>query len=1100
MAQLALGVVGAVIGSFFGMPQIGFMLGSAIGGLLFAKKGSSSEGPKLTDLTTQTSQLGTFIGIVYGTVRRAGNVIWSSPKKQHKKTQSAGGKGGGGSSSSTYYATVSFAIALSEAEIDGVLRVWINEELSFTAKPNASAGEVLTSSEISGSFRIYKGTESQLPDPTIESYEGVGNVPAYRGLSYIVFTDFNLEKYSNTIPQFHFEVVGKNSGVETYGKLMYTFDQYYTSNLGDQVGSIGYNLRFGFVNSRFVLWPGYRVDSGLHIVQASGTTGTLYASNIYQNDNVLPENDGHQKKFNVDFSTNTSSNISDRQILDNDEIGPTFYYTNVTPNQLLHPVGKLNNGYSLYVQVHNLNKVVSSSMDENSAPLVLISNNITNPTFYIKQDITSKLMKGKYVCGASVDYEKNEGIIFYSDDEIVFNSGTSNIYYERFTITDTSITIVDDGVFAERQNRIGFGDRTGAGVCKIDKDVIWTAGTTSQNDIRLYYIENNVVNLKNVFNDAKPTVAMTAYKGVLYKTDNDMRSSMYSASRFLETNKVPLSYIVKDQLERTELLDEEIEITEVQNDEVYGYLINNQSSARANIEKIATAYYFDMLESDAKLKAKKRGRSVSVSIPNDDLAVYEGTGNEIPDDIEWQHVDELALPKKVQVSYWNIDTTYQVDTAIDTRETTRATDVSSYELPLVIDSKHGQQAATTLLYSAWAERDKLKFSTNRKYCYLEPTDVVEITNHEGTSFIVRITSKDEGANGIINFEAAREYLNIYEQDQAVGKPGRDTGGTVKYKERTTIKPMNLPLIIDQQNDSNNYYVAAAPQSDVGIWGGAVTFRSIDDRTYTAVNEAIFDSDEDSIFGTCLNSLSLTEEGFDLDLTSSITVYLNRDEELSSRTMKELLERKYNYALIGNEVVQFMVAEKISSKTWRLRNFLRGLHGTEHYINQHMAGEDFILLEMDKIAVVPDSISNIDVSVSLTGVSAGLNLSDGLNVRFANNGSTIKPLAPAAFRAIRLPSGNFDIEWFRRARVNAGWNNNADVALDEQSEQYIIEFYNSTYTTMLNSYTINNATNFTYTTAMQAADYSSTQSKIYAKIYQISSRIGRGWASYIEVVN
>jgi len=1101
MAQLALGIVGAVVGTFFGMPQVGFMIGSAIGGLLFAQKGSNTEGPKLSDLTTQTSQLGTFIGIVYGTVKRAGNVIWSSPKIQHKKTESAGsGKGGGGSTVSSYYATVSFMIALSEAEISGIKRIWINDELKFTASNEANAGEILSSSEISGSFRIYRGTEDQLPDPTYESYVGVGNAPAYRGIAYIVFTDFNLENYQNTIPQFHFEVVSADAGTETYGKMLYNFDNYYTNNLGTAVGTTGYNLAFGFRNSRFVLYPGFSVDSGLHITEVSGTGATLYASNIYQNDVPLVELAGHEKKFNVDFSSNTSSNISNREIIDNDVTGPTFYYSNVSPEQLLQPIGKLNNGYHLYVQVHNLQNAVNQSMNEDTAPLVLISNNITNPTLYIKNDITSKLMDGKFVCGAAVDYERNSGIIFYSDDEIVFNSNTSNIYYDRFSITDTSINIVESGVFAERQNRIGFSNRCGAGISKIDKDVIWTASTTATNDIRLYFIENGIVNYKNSFNDGKPTVAMTAYKGVLYKTDNDMRSSMFSANRFLQNEKVSLANIVKDQLIRADVRESEIEVLELNNDLVYGYLINNQSSARANIEKIATAYYFDMLESDKYLKAKKRGRSIVASIHAEDLAVYEGTGSEVPDDIEWQHVDELALPKRVQVSYWNIDTTYQVDTAIDTRETTRALDTTTYELPIVLDSKHGQQAATVLLYSAWAERDKLTFNTNRKYCYLEPTDVVEIENSNGTKFVIRITSKNEGANGILEFEAAQEYLTTYEQEEAMGKPGKDANSTVKYNERTTIKPMNLPLIIDQQSDSNNYYVAVAPKSDLGIWNGAVTFKSIDDRNYNSVNDAIFNSDQDSIFGTCINTLNNNANGYDLDITSSLTVYLDRDEELTSRTFKEILEKKYNYALIGNEVVQFMIAEKIADKTWTLRNFLRGSNGTEHYINSHNEGEDFILLDMNKIAVVQDSIANIDVDFKLTGITSGLNLSDGMKVTFANDGSSIKPLSPAAFRAIKLVNNDFDLNWFRRARINAGWNNNADVALDEQSEQYVIEFYNSSYSTLLNSYTVNNKTNFTYTTAMQAADYGSTQSVIYAKIYQISSRIGKGWSSQIAVMN
>lgn len=54
---------------------------------------------------------------------------------------------------------------------------------------------------------IYLGTGRQLPDPTIESYKGVGNVPAYRGTCYMVIKNLQLEDFGNTIPAFQVEVV-----------------------------------------------------------------------------------------------------------------------------------------------------------------------------------------------------------------------------------------------------------------------------------------------------------------------------------------------------------------------------------------------------------------------------------------------------------------------------------------------------------------------------------------------------------------------------------------------------------------------------------------------------------------------------------------------------------------------------------------------------------------------------------------------------------------------------------------------------------------------------------------------------------------------------
>ena len=42
MAQLGFAVAGAAVGSLFGMPQLGWIAGAAIGGLLFPASGSAT--------------------------------------------------------------------------------------------------------------------------------------------------------------------------------------------------------------------------------------------------------------------------------------------------------------------------------------------------------------------------------------------------------------------------------------------------------------------------------------------------------------------------------------------------------------------------------------------------------------------------------------------------------------------------------------------------------------------------------------------------------------------------------------------------------------------------------------------------------------------------------------------------------------------------------------------------------------------------------------------------------------------------------------------------------------------------------------------------
>jgi hypothetical protein len=98
MAVLALGVVGSALGSAIGIgASTGWLGGVLIGNLLFGGgKGQNVEGPRLNDLSVQTSTYGSAIPLVYGAMRMSGNVIWSTPLKETRTVKkTSGGKGGG---------------------------------------------------------------------------------------------------------------------------------------------------------------------------------------------------------------------------------------------------------------------------------------------------------------------------------------------------------------------------------------------------------------------------------------------------------------------------------------------------------------------------------------------------------------------------------------------------------------------------------------------------------------------------------------------------------------------------------------------------------------------------------------------------------------------------------------------------------------------------------------------------------------------------------------------------------------------------------------------------------------------------------------------
>ena len=189
MSQLVIPAASAALGFWIGGPT-GAAIGWSIGS---ASQAPDVEAPGVGDLRVQTSQYGVAVPMVSGKQRVSGNIIWSADKTTYENT--SGGKGGGPEVTTVGY-KISLAIALCQGPILGVTRVW--EQGKLTADVNSSQ------TRLPG--KLYLGSNTQTPDPTMEAHEGVGNVPAYRGISYIVLEDFDLGQ-TGAIPQFSFEVV-----------------------------------------------------------------------------------------------------------------------------------------------------------------------------------------------------------------------------------------------------------------------------------------------------------------------------------------------------------------------------------------------------------------------------------------------------------------------------------------------------------------------------------------------------------------------------------------------------------------------------------------------------------------------------------------------------------------------------------------------------------------------------------------------------------------------------------------------------------------------------------------------------------------------------
>ena len=131
---LAFGAVGFILSGF---NPAGFVIGAAIGGMLFPPDPMKTDGQKaFSELQVQTAAEGIPVPIVYGTNRISGNVLWHSDFGVHREIiETDSGKGGGASQESPggiAYSS-SFAIGLCEGEITDVLNVYLGKSTKVRA-------------------------------------------------------------------------------------------------------------------------------------------------------------------------------------------------------------------------------------------------------------------------------------------------------------------------------------------------------------------------------------------------------------------------------------------------------------------------------------------------------------------------------------------------------------------------------------------------------------------------------------------------------------------------------------------------------------------------------------------------------------------------------------------------------------------------------------------------------------------------------------------------------------------------------------------------------------------------------------------------------
>ncbi len=635
MAKLAMSVGGALIGGAIGGPtgaKIGWTLGNLAGNALFSED-THTYGPKLGDLRVTSSAYGNPIPTVYGTYRIAGNIIWSTGIKETANTQDVGGKGGPSQTHTTYTYSCSFALGLCTGEIAGIRKIWADSKLIYNKSDEATVEELSVSGQTG--VTIYTGSETQLPDSTIEATQGSANTPAFRGLAYIVFSDLQLAKYGNRIPNITCEVVEA-------GNLVAPNVQ--ESGTANQATAGGGRREFQGLKSNTVLY-GTRASR-------SGTTVTVYETEVDMSFNETVVNTW---QYDI-VSTWQLGNIMFFPRCDT--VDPQYFaaWNNHITNGkydivlckrgvgIIDSYGGSGSIYDTYAwnpkaeTVYTGEYIYFSMNDQNSAGRVVRIHVSTGVSTLCS--LPSSIVPG-------TDFDSNWPI--KTDGNYVYIgttrklSGISTAFVCRYPVG----SLTPDAYFDTPTPDIQFEDVVD-GVCYFQGDYnsIHTATFADQTFRHIGTMQYAAYKKVSAFRVSDEAFVLTnTDHGVGVETD-----LVEFWASYMQVGTALLSDIITSLCAEAGIPASSIDVSELTTTLVKGYSRTRSMGIKDAIAPLLNTYDLTAVESDYKLKFELKHGNYDKVIEASDLAATAGDGK-LPDELLISRIQDTDIPRRTTVSY-----------------------------------------------------------------------------------------------------------------------------------------------------------------------------------------------------------------------------------------------------------------------------------------------------------------------------------------------------------------------------------------------------------------------------------------------------------------
>lgn len=435
------------------------------------------------------------------------------------------------------------------------------------------------------------------------------------------------------------------------------------------------------------------------------------------------------------------------------------------------------------------------------------------------------------------------------------------------------------------------------------------------------------------------------------------------------------------------------------------------TNAREMLEPLMVAYDLMAQERDQKIYFFTRDNAPEVAVTKGDLAAHVA-GDDAPRTFTVEDQWDLEIPKKITVQYLDADLDYEQGSQSETALDAENDDEKILDLSLVLTGAEARAVAAKVRWMLEGNRHRVKGQLPPSYIHIQENDVLTWTDDDSYEWNVLLDRVDRQWDGIVAFEGVEENVSALDFPRTADDPEGFTPDLI-------YTPPDLELVVADIAPLNNDHL----ETPGIVWGTAAAdanatfleatlYKSADGTTFERVDSTDFEA---------VVGLATSELGDALpeiwDETNTVDVEIAHGT-LENATAAEVLVYRANYALIGDEVIAFRTATATASG-YTLSGLLRGLRGSERWVDKHVANERFMLLSGSAIRFHPVTAGEVGSTLYWKAVPTGATVADHDAQSATFNGNTVKPWSPWNVWQDRRDSsvwtaGSF-ITWTRRTR-------------------------------------------------------------------------------------